>query len=143
MHLAYIFFLSLAFLILVSNVYSLNENNDLVPVHKIVKRNRFKMKDKSVIYNNSMEDDEGTTARVELTTLSTTTATVVEGSAEEVSDTESEAKRLSEQMKKGVGHINMDEYINDEDADLGTNEGGSVKNQTVVSAPSTIKEKAS
>jgi hypothetical protein len=103
------FYLILAILVL----SPLTTDGDL---HNIVKRNRFKMKDKAVMYNDSLEDDE------DQTKLLTTLKPINTLDEEEVSDTEREIKRLAEQMKKGVNHINMEEYINEEDADLGTND---------------------
>lgn len=85
-------------------------------LHKIVKRNRFKMKDKAVMYNDSLEDDKDSSEFI--TTLKPINAV----DEEEVSDTEKEVQRLADQMKKGVSPINIDEYINEEDAELAIND---------------------
>lgn len=108
--------------------------------HKIVKRNRFKMKDKSVVYNNSMEDEESAVIPSIYQKTTTTTLKPVEiKSEEDVSDVEREIQRLAEQMKKGVEHINMDEYINEEDSELGINDvDNSSQNSTISTAASTL-----
>jgi hypothetical protein len=89
-------------------VYLALADEELRPIHR-TKRNRFKMKDKSVIYNDSLEEDSPlwiTSSRLPPTTTNV-----------EVSDAESESQRLAQKMKEGVDHINMADYLNDEDGD--------------------------
>jgi predicted TIM-barrel enzyme len=41
--------------------------------------------------------------------------------SEEVSDAESESRRLAQKMKEGVEHINLSDYLDDEDGDVVSN----------------------
>lgn len=110
-------------------VYVALADEELRPVHR-VKRNRFQMKDKSVVYTDSVEGD----ASPPVATVTLPPTTKKPETSEEVSDLESESKRLAQKMKEGVGHINLADYINDEEADASSSQ--TVNKNATASTPS-------
>lgn len=108
------FFLAISFLILVDA----SDEQTAHETHKISKRNRFVMKEKSVVYKDSLEDESSSEQPNPLLNTTIEKRPIEKetvASEEEVSDVESESKRLIQKMKEGVDHINLDEYISGED----------------------------
>ncbi|KAI6182368.1 CLE-1C protein [Aphelenchoides bicaudatus] len=93
-------------------VYLALADEDL-KLHRLSKRNRFVMKDKSVVYNESVEDE---TSLFPTTVTLPPTTKKPEQPSEEISDAEAENKRLAQQMKDGVQQIDINEYLEETDS---------------------------